>query len=110
MDQVRAILKATWQQRFWVLTVLGLLVAVICWHSAAGQLDTEFTKRKSAIDGHFKAMSNLRNQAVHPNEKVNQKDLEQSRQQRDAGRHRPCPGHLSAAQPLADPGETRHDP
>lgn len=74
MDQVRAIAKVIWQQRFWVLSVLGLLIAVICWKMAAGELDAQFTTRKSAIDGMFTAMQGLKGKSVHPNPAVNDKE------------------------------------
>lgn len=72
MDQVRAIAKVIWQQRFWVLSVLGLLIAVICWKMAAGELDAQFATRKSAIDGMFTAIQGLKNKSVHPNPVVNE--------------------------------------
>ena len=83
MDQVRAVLKAMWQQQFWVLSALGSIVVLICWMKAAGDLDSQFSKRKGDIDGHFTAMSALSTEVVHPNDKVNEKDEEQAQQQRD---------------------------
>ncbi len=74
MDQVRAIAKVIWQQRFWVLSVLGLLIAVICWKLAAGELDAQFSTRKSVIDGMFTSIQGLSNKSVHPNPAVNEKE------------------------------------
>jgi hypothetical protein len=76
MDQVRAIAKIIWQQRFWVLSVLGLIIAVVCWKMAASGLDAQFASRKSTIDGRFKEMSTLGGKAVHPNTAVNEKNQE----------------------------------
>ncbi len=81
MDQVRAIAKVIWEQRFWVLSVLGLLVAVVCWKMSSGALDAKFTERKSAIDGMFTAMQGLKNKPVHPNQVVNEEDQTQVVQQ-----------------------------
>lgn len=81
MDQVRAIAKAIWQQRFWVLSVLGLIIAVVCWKLAAGALDTQFASRKNTIDGKFTAMSTLGGKSVHANTGVNEDNQEQVDQQ-----------------------------
>jgi hypothetical protein len=70
MDQVRAIAKVIWEQRFWVLSVLGLIVAVVCWNMAAGKLDTEFGTRASAIKTQFDAMSTISNKPVHASQDV----------------------------------------
>lgn len=70
MDQVRAIAKVIWEQRFWVLSVIGLIVAVVTWNMASGQLDTEFTTRASAINGQFQAMTEISNKPVHASQDV----------------------------------------
>ncbi|MDZ4658236.1 MAG: hypothetical protein SH868_11720 [Bythopirellula sp.] len=74
MDKIRAFAKVIWEQRFWVLSVLGLIVAVVCWKMAAGNLDAQFGTRKSAIDGMFTAMQGLKSKPVHPNPTVIEKD------------------------------------
>jgi hypothetical protein len=76
MDQVRAIAKSIWQQRFWVLSVLGLIIAVVCWKMAASSLDTKFASRKSTIEGQFNQISTLAGKPVHPNTGVNEKNQE----------------------------------
>jgi hypothetical protein len=76
MDQVRAIAKVIWQQRFWVLSVLGLIVALVCWNMAAGALDAQFASRKTAIEGQFTEIQTLSNKAVHPNTGVNEVNQE----------------------------------
>ena len=38
MDKVRAFMQALWVQRFWVLSVVGVIAAVVCWMMAAGTL------------------------------------------------------------------------
>jgi len=84
MDQVRAIAKVLWQQRFWVLSALGTLVAVTCWYLAAGDLESRFSSRKSAINGQFSALEALRREAFHPNEEVIQGNLKQTVDQRES--------------------------
>jgi hypothetical protein len=74
MDQVRAILKVIWQQRFWVLVVLGPLVAAVCWMMASGKLQAAFTANKGTIDGHFNTMSSITSEPVHGNDDVNAKE------------------------------------
>jgi hypothetical protein len=76
MDQVRAIAKIIWQQRFWVLSVLGLIIAVVCWKMAASALDTQFASRKSTIEGAFNEISTLGGKSIHPNTAVNEKNQE----------------------------------
>ncbi len=77
MDQVRTIALAVWQQRFWVLSGIGILVALICWNMAATDLQERFSKRKSAIDAKFNAVRSITREAFHPNDDVNKGDLEQ---------------------------------
>ena len=81
MDQVRIILKLLWRERFWVLSVVGVLLAVICWHFSSGDLDQQFFSRKQAIEGKFSAMRNLTQENPLPNENVIEGDREQARQQ-----------------------------
>jgi hypothetical protein len=81
MDQVRAIAKVIWQQRFWVLSVLGLIVAVVCWKMAAGALDSQFASRQGQINTKFTEIQNLGNKSVHPNTAVNEVNEEKVAEQ-----------------------------
>jgi hypothetical protein len=81
MDQVRAIAKVIWEQRFWVLSVIGLIVAVVCWNMAAGKLDTEFSDRASKIKQQFDAMNGLTSKPVHANPEINAKNQEEVAEQ-----------------------------
>ena len=81
MDQIRTILKVIWQQRFWVLSCIGTILALYFWSSASGQLDSEFSKRKSAISGRFTAIQNLNNQNIHPNESVIEDNTKQTEEE-----------------------------
>lgn len=78
MDKVRAFLRATWKQRFWVLTVIAPLVAAICWMSASGKLQAEFQANKTTIEGHFSAMQSIASEPIHGNDQVNQKEMEET--------------------------------
>ncbi|RIK79560.1 MAG: hypothetical protein DCC67_10340 [Planctomycetota bacterium] len=60
-----------WQQRFWVLSVVGTLAAVICWTMAASKLDAEFTANTATIKGKFGEISTIQQKSVHGNEAVN---------------------------------------
>ncbi len=84
MDQVRAIAKVLWEQRFWVLSALGTLVAVACWYLAAGDLQSRFSSRKSAINGQFSSLQALSREPFHPNEEVIEGDLKQTVEQRES--------------------------
>jgi len=82
MDKVRTIVRVIWIQRFWVLSLISALVAVLCWNMAAGDLQAEFTKRKGAIDNAYNSVNGIKNEQVHPNDNVNRGDMEQAKQQR----------------------------
>ncbi len=83
MDQVRAIARVLWTQRFWVLSVICAIVGAVCWNMASTDISAQFTKRKGVIDGAFRDVSAIRSEAVHPNDDVNAGDLEQAKLQRN---------------------------
>jgi len=70
MDQVRAVLRSLWQQRFWVLSVTATVAAAVCWTMAASDLDAQFSNRQKAIDGMFKAMDSIDRERLLPNQDV----------------------------------------
>jgi uncharacterized membrane protein YgcG len=78
MDKVRAFLKVVYQQRFWVLSVVCVLVAAVCWQMAAGALDAEFTSNKTKIVSEFSSMDAIIKKTVHGNEAVNQREREEA--------------------------------
>jgi hypothetical protein len=78
MDKVRAFLKVVYQQRFWVLSVVCVLVAAVCWTLAAGSLDTEFKANKSTIVSKFGEMTAITSKSVHGNDAVNQREREEA--------------------------------
>ena len=86
MDQVRLFVGVIWRERFWVLTVIGTIVAVACWYLSSSDLDKQFASRKSAISGTFQSMQRLRSEPDHPNDDVIQGDKVQARLQRDNSR------------------------
>lgn len=81
MDQVRVILKLLWRERFWVLSVVGIVLALVCWFFSSGDLDQQFASRKQAIEGKFNEMKNLTRENPLPNENVIEGNREQARQQ-----------------------------
>ena len=82
MDQVRVIFQLLLRERFWVLSVVGTIVAVVCWYVSSGDLDQQFNSREQAISLAFNKMNNLYREPVHPNDDVNQGDLAQLVEQR----------------------------
>src|SRR5262245_51016832 len=71
MDQVRNILRIIWQQRFWVLTGLGVIIAAVCWMMAAKKLDAEFAKNRDEIKRKFDDMAAVSKMTVLGNPEVN---------------------------------------
>ncbi|MCH8839413.1 MAG: hypothetical protein IH831_01800, partial [Planctomycetes bacterium] len=82
MDQVRVIVQLLLRERFWVLSVVGTIVAVVCWFVSSGDLDQQFNSRQMVIRSAFDTMNNLNREPVHPNDNVNQGDLAQLKEQR----------------------------
>jgi hypothetical protein len=83
MDQVRAIMKVLWQQRFWVLSCLGILIAAICWKLSASKLDAEFRANRSTIDDKFRDMDTIYKKPYHGNDGVNEHDRQETIKIRD---------------------------
>ncbi|WP_428308677.1 hypothetical protein [Lacipirellula sp.] len=79
MDKVRVFMKVAWTQRFWILSVVGVLAAVICWSMASGNLQTQFEANKKQIDGKFGEMTAITGKQFHGNEGVNAKDREEAK-------------------------------
>ncbi|BBO31806.1 hypothetical protein [Lacipirellula parvula] len=79
MDKVRAFMKVAWTQRFWILSVVGVLAAVICWSMASGNLQRQFTANKTQIDGKFGEMTAITGKQIHGNEVVNAKEREEAK-------------------------------
>lgn len=86
MDQVRAILRVMWQQRFWLVTTIGVITASVCWMMASATIDDEFSAKKTEITGKVGAMRQLQTTPVHGNPGVNEKEREQTKAIRDSVR------------------------
>lgn len=82
MDQVREIAKIIWEQRFWVLSALGIIIALVCWNMSTGTLQAEFEDRQGSITNNYQQVNRLRGQPFHPNEGVNQTDREEAVKQK----------------------------
>jgi hypothetical protein len=78
MDKVRAFMQVLWVQRFWVLSVVGVLAAAVCWMMAAGKLQAEYAADKTAILGKFGEMDKIKQASFHGNEGVNAKEREEA--------------------------------
>jgi hypothetical protein len=78
MDKVRAFMKVLWVQRFWVLSVVGVLAAVVCWLLASGALQAEFEAEKSAIETQFTNINAIQQKPFHGNDVVNAKEREEA--------------------------------
>jgi hypothetical protein len=78
MDKVRVFLNIMWQQRFWVLSVVGTLACLICWMMAASKLQAEFKADKTAIEGKFSDMTAIISKPVHGNEAVNARESKEA--------------------------------
>ena len=82
MDQVRNIALAIWQQRFWVLSCISLIAAVVCWNSATADLAKRFATRKGTIEGAFGQVSSITSESFHPNDAVIQGNQAQVEEQK----------------------------
>jgi hypothetical protein len=74
MDKVRAFMKVAWAQRFWILSVVGVLAAVVCWMMASGELQRQFTANQTQIKSKFGEMTAITGKQFHGNEGVNAKE------------------------------------
>jgi hypothetical protein len=83
MDQVRNILRIVWQQRFWVLSVLGVIVAAICWKMGASAIDTQTAANKQAITTQFTDMEAIQRKQYMGNDAVNAEEFQQTSLIRD---------------------------
>jgi hypothetical protein len=78
MDKVRAFLRVLWVQRFWVLSVVGVLAAFVCWMMASGSLQAEYAADKTAILAKFKDMDDIKIRPFHGNAVINTKEREEA--------------------------------
>jgi hypothetical protein len=78
MDKVRAFFRVLWVQRFWVLSVVGVLVAFLSWMMASGSLQEEFAANQTKITGKFTEMQGIIGAEFHGNETVNKKNLQEA--------------------------------
>ena len=77
-------MKAAWIQRFWILSVVGTLAAVVCWMLASGELQRQFTTNKTQIDGKFTDMKSIKEKSVHGNPAVNTREREEAKKIADS--------------------------
>jgi hypothetical protein len=84
MDQLRKALGWLKRQHFWVLSVLVALIAIGCWWSAAGALSKEFGVNKGEIEGKFSSLAQLKSQPFHPNDNINNKQIDEIKKQSEA--------------------------
>src|SRR5262245_23391593 len=83
MDQVRAFMRVLWRQRFWVLSGLGVIIAVVCWKMAASALDAQFVTNKGVIEGKFGEMQKIQSDQVRGNDAVNAREHQEATVIRD---------------------------
>ncbi len=83
MDQVKAFLSVVWAQRFWVLSVVGTIIAVLCWNMAASDLSADFSKRQGEINKAHSDVKSINGEQFHPNDDVIAGDTKQAQVQRD---------------------------
>lgn len=77
MDQIRAFVSVVWRQRFWVLSVVAVVIFVVCWKMASSDVGQKFTAQKGKIVSAHGGVKNLADARVHGNESVNAKEREQ---------------------------------
>jgi hypothetical protein len=81
MDQLRTALVWLKKHHFWVLCGLVALISLGSWAKASGKLSTLFKAGETAIKSEFSNVQNVRKEPFHPNDDVNAKQEEQTKQQ-----------------------------
>lgn len=56
------------KHHFWIISVVVVLIAVLCWQIANSAVSDEYAKRKSIIEGKFKQVADIQAKKDHPNE------------------------------------------
>ncbi|MDY0167955.1 MAG: hypothetical protein RBS80_15510 [Thermoguttaceae bacterium] len=69
MDKVKLALALLGKYHFWVLCILAVLVAMLCWTWATADLASRYEKRKGEIDGHFDSVRQILGNPSLRNEK-----------------------------------------
>lgn len=77
MDQLRKVMVWLKQYHFWVLSVLIAFIALGCWKIGAAALRKEFEANKTTIKGAFDSQTSFQSKPFHPNDDVNEKQLNQ---------------------------------
>ncbi len=67
MDQLRLILQHAKKHHFWLVCAACLIIGMLAWMKAAGNLSGEYSKRKSAITSKFSALDVIMSEPVFPN-------------------------------------------
>ena len=79
MEQLRLVLKIAYQQRFWILSVLSVLIAVVCWMLSAQDLDKQYQAEKIQSQLSVFSMRSLNGHPFYPNDGIIEKDREEVR-------------------------------
>lgn len=68
MDQVKKILGVVLKYRFWLISLVIILLPLGGWFTTTSKLRTEFDTRKGAIKSKFDAVNQIASAANHPNQ------------------------------------------
>jgi hypothetical protein len=70
MDQLKAAMAWLAKYHFWVLSGLAVLVGLVVWFLAVGDLEARYNSRKQKLDGDFQTMQGIQGEQQHPNDRV----------------------------------------
>ena len=68
MDQLKQVMRVLIQHRFWVLSGVITLIAVVIWIMSTSALDAEFQAQKGKIEGQYSKVNQVLGVVNHPND------------------------------------------
>lgn len=70
MDKIRVFLATGKKYHFWILCAIVLVVGLLAWTTATGDLANRYQTRRQKLDEDFKGVRAISAQVNHPNDKV----------------------------------------
>jgi hypothetical protein len=84
MEQLRTLLAWLKKYHFWVLSVVVVVVALVCWYTSSGALGKQFKEHQGAIQSKFSAAQQVASETFHPTAKISDKQVEENKKLAEA--------------------------